>query len=624
MAKKIFFVFNANIMRINSINNISIHKNLTQKSFKGSENKTIEDCSQNELPMIYGCGLGEIKASNYLKARTQPDMKDFFEFLDKLEVNGTSLTKQITDFKFAFNPDFDKQAWTNFLCEMDESVAVMESTDEEKTFLSLLNEICPISDLLNSAEFKPDKLIEFLDEYYERSDEDISEFPLSMQLSFAVDVASSNKNVAEYIQDMFYFQRLKDKSDNIIFTDLATLKYMLNVDKGSVEASNAQMLLELVQNGVVGKHVFDYVPEKGAKISSFVVEDIDKLYSAYINGIEPIDEFVPTFQNKEDALSSLKIGDVYELDGEENIFLIDKNGLPIQLKIDKETYFELFPPIERYAATQNDIGNCWEVTAFNTLLCDPKEKASVLTLFRKENDDIVIAFPYKHAGDIRFKNGELPENATLKYYSKGPKGIRLFEYAHGYEEHEYLIQLGFDMFNYSIGAAKAEEEKQILQENLEIFNELLAENRDNVVIEHCKQKKQWCFGPWDKYENGFDNAVTLTRNGGDPVQLFMDLLYSTENIAYDENEVYSLISNPKNFEDYIITFGTNQHFVPKNSPLLKDHSYRLYPAKIDVNGKNSEFKLIDPAGIIEIPITTDELIEHDGMYSIARRNKSYR
>ena len=86
-----------------------------------------------------------------------------------------------------------------------------------------------------------------------------------------------------------------------------------------------------------------------------------------------------------------------------------------------------------------------------------------------------------------------------------------------------------------------------------------------------------------------------------------------------------MISNPKNFEDYIITFGTKEDdfFGQRKLPILNDHSYRLYPTKIDaITGKVTDFKLIDPAGIVEIPISIMDLRTYSGIYSVARRDKN--
>lgn len=618
-------------MRITNISNINQFGNIKHQAFK-KENGNIVEPTQFKIPS-YNFSYPGAYVPNVLIVRKQNGMSEFFDFLSTIKIDEKPLITQVKDFKFAFNSDFDKEAWTNFLTEMNESVAVFDATGEEKTFLSKLLQLNSIDKLLNNPDFKPNKAIEFLDEFYERPDEVIAEIPFTAQLEFMVDVASSDKSIDEYISDMFYFVRLEDINGDRFLSEYAeqmdrnkvnVLKHMLNVDKGSVEASNVQMLLELVQEGVVDKHVFDFIPFDG-KINSFVVEDIDKFYSAYADRVDPIDFFVPPVESHMEARALLDEGDVYQLDGEEKIFILDKDLKSVQLGIDRETYFELFPPIERYATTQNDIGNCWEITAFNTLLTDPKERYSVLSLFKQNGDAISIQFPSNNAGEIIFEDGELPIGTNPRYYSKGPKGIQLLEYAHGKEEHERQINTLKQQIEYSILNAKTEERKQEQTEKLEILEEMLSEDRDNVVISLNTDTLVWSFEPWDSQKHGFDNAITCIRDGGDPIILFDKLGYATTNIKDDDLQIYSLISNPKNFEDYIITFGTKEddYFYPQNTPIISDHSYRLYPTKIDEKtGKVTDFKLVDPAGIIEHKMSISDLRKHKGIYSLARRDKT--
>ena len=619
-------------MRIEGINNYRILNNKPKLSFKNLiDNQS--SFETNTIPFMFVPFNTKIYNPTLLSARTQPNMKDFFDFLDTISVNEKCLTKEIKDYTFAYNRNFDTKAWRNFLSEMNESVAVMDSTNEEKTFLSKLLEIYPISKLLNLKTFNPNKAIEFLDTLYDRSDEEISKIPFSAQLDFMIDAASSDKNINEYVEDMFYFVKLEDNNGDKLLseragemdrTQVGVIQYMLSIDKGSVEASNIQMLLELIQNGVVDKHIFDTIPYNG-RISSFIAEDIDKLYNAYSSGIEPTDFFVPTFRTKEDAELIMDIGDVYELKGKKNIFIIDKNGKSVQLKMDKETYFELFPPIERFASTQNDIGNCWEITGFNTIFCDPQERISILSLYEQDGDDILISFPSGNSKKTRFEGGELPTSAIQRFYSKGTKGIQLFEYAHAIELHEEQIKTLKQQIQYSIDNAKTPERKKELEEKMQVLEEMLEEDRENVVIELNPQTFEWSFELRKQKPDTFDNAVTATRDGGDPILLFKHLGYTTTNIRDDDLKIYSLISNPQNFEDYIITFGTKEDdfFGGRKLPILNDHSYRLYPTKTDeTTGKVTDFKLIDPAGIVEIPINIMELRKYSAIYSVARRNKT--
>ena len=618
-------------MRITNISNLPKFGNTKHISLKKREEKKDEK-EQIQLPP-YSSFYSSTYVPNILIARQQKGMPEFFDFLTNIKIGDKSLASNIKDFKFAFNPNFDKDAWINFLTEMNESVAVFDSTGEEKTFLSKLLQNHSIDKLLNNKDFKPNKAISFLDELDERSDEEISEIPLTAQLSFMVDVAGSDIDIKEYVDDMFYFVRLEDPNGDKFLSEYAgkmngnkidVLKHLLNVDRGSVEASNMQMLLELVQKGVVGKHIFDVIPFDG-KVNSFVASDIDKLYKAYLENVEPIDAFVPPVETHSEAQALLSVGDVYELENEKNIFILDKNLEPLQLGIDKETYFELFPPIERYATTQNDIGNCWEITAFNTLLTDPQERYSVLSLFEQKGDSISIHFPSNKAGKMVFDDGELPMGVNPNYYSKGPKGIQLLEYAHGREEHEEEIQTLIKQIEVVLKSATTEERKKELAEKTQILQEMLDTDRDNVVISLNPKTYEWSFEMWDKEKHGFDNAITHCRDGGDPIMLFKKLGYTVANVKDDDLLVYSLISNPKNFEDYIITFGTKEDDFefPKNSPLISDHSYRIYPLTIDkATGKVTDFKLVDPCGIIETTMSGIDLRKHNGIFSLARRDKT--
>lgn len=619
-------------MRIGNINNykiINYNQKLSFKNLKENQNTT----PQITIPFDLIPFNTNIYNPISLSARTQPNMKDFFNFLDGISIEGKCLSKEIKDYRFAYNQNFDVKAWENFISEMNESVAVMDSTNEEKSFLSKLLELYPISELLNLKTFNPNKAIEFLDTLYDRSDEEISQIPFSAQLDFMVDAASSDKNINEYINDMFYFVKLEDnngdkflseRAEEMDRTQVGVIQYLLCIDKGSVEASNIQMLLELIQNGVVDKHVFDVIPYNG-KISTYIIEDIDKLYNAYISGIKPIDFFVPTFRTKDDAELIMDIGDVYELKGQDYIYIIDKNGKSVQLKIDKDTFFELFPPIERFASTQNDIGNCWEITGFNTIFCDPQERISILSLYEQDDDDILISFPSGNSKKTRFEGGELPTSAVSRFYSKGSKGIQLFEYAHAIEIHEEQINTLKQQIQYSIDNAKTPERKKELEEKMQVLEEMLEEDRENVVVELNPQTFEWSFELRKQKPDTFDNAITATRDGGDPIILFKHLGYTTTNIKDDDLKIYTLISNPQNFEDYIITFGTKEDnfFEQRKLPILNDHSYRLYPTKIDsITGKVTDFKLVDPSGIVEIPVNIMELRKFSAIYSVARRDKT--
>ena len=614
---------------------MQIHAISNTEKFISFKNKKVSNKNTPNVIVPYSQYSSENIRAKYaphsLVDGISSEMKGFFEFLKTVKIGEESLASQLKGFTFAFDKTFDVPAWTNFISEMDSATAMFENETSvyEKSFLELLNSVKPISELFNEKDFKPNKAIEFLDEYYNRDDEEISKFPIKAQLDFMIEAAKSKEPVEDFVQDMFYFRSLKSENGESILAErngymntnqVKAIKYALSVDKGSVEASNFEMLLSLVQSGVVGNHVFNNIPVNG-KIASLIVDDIDKLYSAYENGTKPIDVFIPTFKTREIAEKTLKIGDVYELEDEKNIFIVNKYGISSQLGIDKETYFDLFPPIERYASTQGDVGNCWELTALNALFCDPQEREKILSLFSQENGDIVVRFPNGNYSKHVFKNGNFPTNADERYYSIGAKGIKFLEFADGKEAHADKIRFLMLQYKQAFDAAKTEEERKNIDETVSRLIDLLEQNWDSVVVS-LDERQDWTFEKWKKEKHGFDSGSTVSRDGGNSSELFMRLLYPIE--VYNKDEILrnEFISYAENFENNIVTYGIPKGFPQEKTPkgLLVDHSYRMYPMTVDENGRVFQFKLIDPHSIIEIPISYEKIKEIGGIVDIAKKN----
>ena len=614
---------------------MQIHAISNTEKFISFKNKKVSNKNTPNVIVPYSqCSSENIRAKyapHSLVDGISSEMKGFFEFLKTVKIGEESLASQLKGFTFAFDKTFDVPAWTNFISEMDSATAMFENETSvyEKSFLELLNSVKPISELFNEKDFKPNKAIEFLDEYYNRDDEEISKFPIKAQLDFMIEAAKSKEPVEEFVHDLFYFRSLMTKDGQSVLAErnggmgknqINALKYVLSVDKGSVDTSNLEMLLELVQDGVVGIHVFNNIPVKG-KINSLVLDDIDKLYVAYSTSVKPIDAFVPTYKTKRDAQNNLKMGDVYELDGEDKIFIVNRYGLSTQLGLDKKTYFDLFPPIERYASTQGDVGNCWELTALNALFADPQEREKILGLFSQEGNDVVIRFPNGNYTKHIFKNGNLPPKSDKRYFSRGAKGIRLLEFADGKESHADKIRFLMLQYRQAYDSAKTENEKRLIDEKASRLIDLLEENWDSVVVS-LDEKQDWTFEEWKKEKHGFDSGSTVSRDGGNSSELFMRLLYPIEVYNKDEMARNDFISYAENFENNVVTYGIPRGFPQEKAPegLLVDHSYRMYPLDVDENGRVSKFKLIDPHSIIEIPISYEQIKEIGGIVDIAKKN----
>ena len=164
---------------------------------------------------------------------------------------------------------------------------------------------------------------------------------------------------------------------------------MNNIQKafynGSAQASNYEMLLQLIDEGKLPVNLAA-TGFKDVGFNKNALSDIDLLFNSYAEGQNPKDVFVPEFESHKEAFNSLKTGDVYHLKGKRNIFIITNPERKKELGLTKETYLELFPPVERFAYTQQEQGNCWFISTLDALYSNPKTRYEILKCFR-ENED---------------------------------------------------------------------------------------------------------------------------------------------------------------------------------------------------------------------------------------------
>ncbi len=557
-----------------------------------------------------------------------------FYFLSNTTAKDDCLLNQIGDFSFCSDKNFDAESWYDLLSILNESEAIFAS-GKQKPFLDILMEDYSISDLLNSSQFAPSKALSFLGDYFSRDFVQSKPVDPKNALRFMVDFATSDKkNEKEYIDTILYFRNLKTQNGEYIFENengqfgdyqYNAVKHMLEVNPSSVEASNIEMLLSLVKDGVVEKHVFRDLPVDG-QIVAPIVDDITKLYNAYVEKQAPIDFFVPTFTSDEEAKNVLKVGDVFEVEGQKNIFIFDKKGQAVQLTLDKPMYFKLFPPIERYATSQNQIGNCWELASVNSLLCDPEERSNFLSLYEQDGDDIIIVFPRTN-NKTRFKNAELPEGTKDRFYSFGAQGIRLFEYAHGKEVYSNKIFELYRILSEAIDKAKTNEERAVLEHKRAIFDSLLRENRNSIyykkeIQDGCIELSAWSSSVAAEL---YDTPYSYSRDGGFAVDTYYNLGYDTkaENLAEDDNSLH--LTSAEIFTDNIVSYATpcsqQRGDRTEDGRLHMSHVYRVLPKKIQ-EGVIQELKLIDPHSIVEVSVSPSDLKKYGGELYLAKKNKA--
>ncbi len=418
----------------------------------------------------------------------------------------------------------------------------------------------------------------------------------------------------------------KDKDDNgeyILGVD--TISYIETFEPDSEKEKDFNMLLNAVKNGYVDKFVLSRIPISG-NISKDVLDDIEKLDftieylktdEAKEKGLTIEDIFIPTFSSEEDALETqINIGDVFQVEGEDYIRIKTTDEESKLLKITKETYYKLFPPITRFATVQNGIGNCWEITGINSMYSDPYTRDNILELFSEDGDDIYIEFPESKAGKIKFENGELPPGTNEKYYSVGALGINMIEYADGIEiQAEKIKQFKEYIYN-SVMNAKNKTQLNKYVNEMQLLTSLVNDGKE-IEIYNSRYVEE--------YNGEFDSVYLDNRDEGFTSNFYKRMGLNT--IIANIGNAHEIMC-PGYFDSHIVSFGTipasteegKENTLDKDLGIYSSHAYRIYPKETYEDGFVKTFSVINPWGIMETELTFEELSLYADAFFIAEKN----
>ena len=186
-------------------------------------------------------------------------------------------------------------------------------------------------------------------------------------------------------------------------------------------------LLDLIKEKRVSRNIVCSSDKYGRILSDNVLNDIIK--------IKNNDPLVTTIKNSKefnDISKYVRNGDVCEYNG--RLFAND-NGKPVELKLTKEKFEELFPLLSTNMASQGYIGDCWLVSTLFGCIDKPKSRIELYKLFEQDGNDILIKFPNQKS-PIRFPNGDPKVNSdnpfvkgVSSYGAKPPIGLQLLEKA---------------------------------------------------------------------------------------------------------------------------------------------------------------------------------------------------
>lgn len=203
------------------------------------------------------------------------------------------------------------------------------------------------------------------------------------------------------------------------------------MERGNVETSNIEMQLALIaDNKLTPQTLSNYW--KSGKMCDQMEADIDMMYDCYANGKKVEDVYCPNVASQEEGTKAAKVGDVFQVEGQDRIFVKDSDETSHQLKMDKETFIKLFPPAQRFASAQYAIGDCYCVATLNSVMEDPRTRIALYDAMEQDGNDIHVKYPNGKA-DYVAKNAKLQPETNTKMVMRGAQGMRLLEDAFGLE-----------------------------------------------------------------------------------------------------------------------------------------------------------------------------------------------
>ncbi len=225
-------------------------------------------------------------------------------------------------------------------------------------------------------------------------------------------------------------EKLKNSTfgDNLEDYEFDAISGMMAADNKNSKVAN--VLVDLINDGSINKRTI-YYSSKHSDIQPNIANDLKLMQQAKATGMPIGDLVVPKFETADDAVKKAKVGDVYNVGDEKNVYIKTDDENAKQLKFDKETYLKLFPPVERFSVGQSQIGDCYLVSTLDTLYQNPETRVKILDCFEQDGKDVKAKLPNKDevvvAKDCKLLE-QTKDNPQESIYIKGSEGLRILEH----------------------------------------------------------------------------------------------------------------------------------------------------------------------------------------------------
>lgn len=420
----------------------------------------------------------------------------------------------------------------------------------------------------------------------------------------------SQKSDAEQINEYLHSLPITGKVVSAYEQDeegkLAIQGLVTAMSKNDVETSNVEMLLDLIENRKVHYSALLYLCKQGVMSDEFE-GDLDKLYDAYINKKDIKETFVPTVKTTDEAVGSQKVGDVFQVDGEDNIYIKTSDTETKQLKMSRNMYMKLFPPLERFALYQGEAGNCYMLATLDAINSNPQTRERILSCFEEDGDNLNVSLPeseYVYTMDKHKMPDEIKDYG--EFYSMGSAGFKILEHAYSQDVQSSLLDEAQEILQDKSQNAKGFFTKRMFKKQLANLEKAISDNPSDIVFDRniSDQKVSWNdsigveFKKLSELGSKYTRASDYYRGRGGHEEWVMQR-FGFDNIqkifdfdSTNSQQLQDLFFNPENKDGYIFTANSSkpeeklsksEGLVDSDYGVYTKHSFSVKP-KIDKDG----------------------------------------
>ena len=289
----------------------------------------------------------------------------------------------------------------------------------------------------------------------------------------------------QYVQDLPFADKLSPSDKR----NLARV-----IRKNDEETDYMKRMIALVCEDKVNPYATATLCKHGV-MSDFAKRDLD-IYRDKVQGegMSVKDAFVPEFASAEEAKAATPVGDVFRVAGQDNIFIKNGDNETVQLKMDADTYLELYPPVERYSACQGANGDCYLLSSINSIMENPYTRSTVLQCFEQQGNDVVVKLP-NSSTSVTYKDGKMPEGTDMSKFTDGPMGMKMLERAYGVE----IEKQTYDQYTEAVTKEQKKMQKELAKWEKK-------QPQDNLALKKQREIKKRMEN-WSKGQAEVDEAM---------------------------------------------------------------------------------------------------------------------